>query len=70
MNRYAKPLSQESRSLEVFYADSFSKGEDPEARLTSNERIRIELFDESIYLSTAYETRGWSPTAYSIFQVQ
>lgn len=44
-NRYAKPLSQESLSLKIIYADSFSKGEDLKARLASNERLRIKLFD-------------------------
>ena len=51
--RYSKPRSYESLSLEIFYADSFGKGEDPEARLASNDMLRITPFDDFIYLPTA-----------------
>lgn len=51
--RYSKPRSYDALSLEIFYADSFSKGEDPEAKLASNESLRITPFDDFIYLPTA-----------------
>lgn len=47
-----KPRSYESISLLIFYADSFSKGDDPEARMKS-EFLKITPFDDFIYLSTA-----------------
>lgn len=48
--KYAKPLSQESLSLEIIYADSSSTGENTKARLASNERLSIKLFDVLITL--------------------
>lgn len=47
-----KPRSYERISLLIFYADSFSKGDDPEAR-TKSDFLKITPFDEFIYLSTA-----------------
>ena len=51
--RYSKPRSYDALSLEVFYAESFSKGEDPEAKLASDESLKITPFDDIIYLPTA-----------------
>ena len=51
--RYSKPRSYDALSLEIFYAESFSKGEDPEAKLASSESLKITPFDDFIYLPTA-----------------
>ena len=51
--RYSKPRSYDALSLEVFYAESFSKGEDPEAKFASNESFQITPFDDFIFLPTA-----------------
>lgn len=45
--------SYEVLSFQIFYADSFSRGEDPIAKLNSTESLRITPFDDFIYLSTA-----------------
>lgn len=52
-NMYSKPRSYNALSLEIFYAESFSRGEDPEVRLASNEGLKITPFDDFIYLPTA-----------------
>lgn len=49
---FSKPRSYEQISLLIFYADSFSRGDDPEARMKS-EFLKITPFDAFIYLSTA-----------------
>lgn len=49
----AKPRSYEAISLIIFYADSFSKGDDPEEKLKSSDTLKLTEFDEFIYLSTA-----------------
>ena len=51
--RYSKPRSYDALSLEIFYEESIRKGEDPEAKLASNESLRITPFDDFIYLPTA-----------------
>lgn len=51
--RYSKPRSYDAMSLLIFYAESFSKGEDPETKLASNESLKITPFDDFIYLPTA-----------------
>ncbi|KAL8891100.1 MAG: hypothetical protein Q9192_005785 [Flavoplaca navasiana] len=43
----------ESIAMIVFYADAFQQGVSPEARLQSNESLRVTTFDDFIYLSTA-----------------
>ncbi|KAL9042108.1 MAG: hypothetical protein Q9214_003882, partial [Letrouitia sp. 1 TL-2023] len=45
--------SYDSIAIIVFYADAFQQGVCPEARLKSNESLRITPFDDFIYLSTA-----------------
>lgn len=45
--------SYDSIAIIVFYADAFQQGICPEARLKSNESLRITPFDDFIYLSTA-----------------
>lgn len=47
-----KPRSYERISLLIFYADSFSKGDDPEMRMKSD-FLKLTPFDDFIYLSTA-----------------
>ncbi|MCJ1453626.1 hypothetical protein MMC28_003973 [Mycoblastus sanguinarius] len=50
--RYSKPHSYEPLSMVIFFAESFSKGEDPEAKLASNESLKLTPFDDFIYLPT------------------
>lgn len=45
--------SYELLTLHIFYADSFSRGEDPMAKIQSSDSLRITPFDDFIYLSTA-----------------
>ena len=50
---FDKRRSYDSIAIIVFYADAFQQGISPEARLNSNEILRITPFDDFIYLSTA-----------------
>lgn len=45
--------SWDSIAIIIFYADAFGQGICPEARLNSEETLRITPFDDFIYLSTA-----------------
>ncbi|KAI4174144.1 MAG: hypothetical protein LQ343_002479 [Gyalolechia ehrenbergii] len=50
---FNRKRSYESIAIIVFYADAFQQGVCPEARLSSNEFLRITPFDDFIYLSAA-----------------
>lgn len=50
---FNRQRSWDSIAIIVFYADAFQQGVCPEARLKSNETLRITPFDDFIYLSTA-----------------
>ena len=50
---FDKKRSYDSIAIIIFYADAFQQGISPEARLNSNETLRITPFDDFIYLSTA-----------------
>lgn len=52
-NVFNRKRSWDSIAIIVFYADAFQQGVCPEARLNSNESLRITPFDDFIYLSTA-----------------
>ncbi|KAL8843498.1 MAG: hypothetical protein Q9170_000002 [Blastenia crenularia] len=50
---FSRKRSYESIAIIVFYADAFQRGVCPEARLKSNESLRVTPFDDFIFLSTA-----------------
>ncbi len=50
---FNKKRSWDTIAIIIFYADAFEKGVCPEARLRTNESLRITPFDNFIYLSTA-----------------
>lgn len=50
---FDRKRSWDSIAIIIFYADAFERGVCPEARLNSNESLRITPFDDFIYLSTA-----------------
>ena len=50
---FNRERSWDSIAIIIFYADAFQRGVCPEARLNSNETLRITPFDDFIYLSTA-----------------
>ncbi|KAL8689263.1 MAG: hypothetical protein Q9224_004679 [Gallowayella concinna] len=50
---FDRKRSYDSIAIIVFYADAFQQGTCPEARLQSNESLRVTPFDDFIYLSTA-----------------
>ena len=50
---FSKPDSYDALASEIFYSESFRNGEDPDAKLASNESLRITPFDEFMYLPTA-----------------
>ena len=50
---FDRKRSWDSIAIIIFYADAFQQGVCPEARLNSNESLRITPFDDFIYLSTA-----------------
>ena len=52
-NIFNRKRSWDSIAIIIFYADAFQQGVCPEARLNSNESLRITPFDDFIYLSTA-----------------
>lgn len=39
--------------MTILYEDSFNKGEDPEAKLASNESLKLSPFDNVVYLPVA-----------------
>ncbi|KAF4629354.1 hypothetical protein G7Y89_g8792 [Cudoniella acicularis] len=52
-NLFSKKRSYDTIAIVIFYADAFSQGQDPEAKMKSNEFLRPTPFDDFIYLSTA-----------------
>lgn len=50
---FSRPDSYDALASEIFYSESFRNGEDPDAKLASNESLRITPFDEFMYLPTA-----------------
>lgn len=52
-NHFDRKRSWDTIAILVFYKDAFDRGICPEARLNSNETLRITPFDDFIYLSTA-----------------
>lgn len=50
---FSKKLSYKTIAIVIFYADALSHGQDPQAKMASNENLRPTPFDDFIYLSTA-----------------
>lgn len=50
---YLKPHSYQPLAMTIFYEDWFNKGEDPEAKLASNESLKLSAFDNFVNLPVA-----------------
>lgn len=54
--RFSTPRSYDALSLEIFFAESFRKGEDPEAKLASKESLKVTPFGRLHILTNSSES--------------